>query len=130
MGLGPTQGDEECLGPATSLHETVVLSFVIPSVADLSRRAVERSAVRLSAAPNVKQRVTLAHVRIFRHNLAIRTGPWLLGENCTSPSTGCNLQLTHRPVRLVNGTVCVRVRIRIRIGDRDPPKRLPCLDAR
>ena len=32
MGLRPTQGDEKCLGPATTLYGTVALSFVIPSV--------------------------------------------------------------------------------------------------
>src|SRR5579859_679158 len=27
----PTQGDEKCLGPATTVHRTVAISFVIPS---------------------------------------------------------------------------------------------------
>jgi hypothetical protein len=31
MGLRPTQGNEKRLGPATTLYETVTLSFVIPS---------------------------------------------------------------------------------------------------
>ena len=34
MGLRSTQGDEKRLGPATTLYETVTLSFVIPSVAE------------------------------------------------------------------------------------------------
>jgi hypothetical protein len=34
MGLWPTQGDEKCLGPATTLYGAVVLSFVIPSEAE------------------------------------------------------------------------------------------------
>ncbi len=46
------------------------------------------------------------------------------------PSTSPNLQLAHRPIRLVDGTVCVRVSVGIRIGDSNPPQRLPCLDAR
>jgi hypothetical protein len=29
MGLRPTEGDEKRLGPATTFHETVALSFVI-----------------------------------------------------------------------------------------------------
>ena len=32
MGLWPIQGDEERLGPATTLSATITLSFVIPSV--------------------------------------------------------------------------------------------------
>jgi hypothetical protein len=32
MGLRPTQGNEKRIGPATALHGTVALSFVIPSV--------------------------------------------------------------------------------------------------
>ena len=32
MDLGPTQGDEKRLGPATTLYGAVALSFVIPSV--------------------------------------------------------------------------------------------------
>jgi hypothetical protein len=39
------KGEENRLGPATTVHATVALSFVIPSEADLSRRAVGRSAV-------------------------------------------------------------------------------------
>jgi hypothetical protein len=31
MGLRTTEGDEKRLGPATTLYETVALSFVIPS---------------------------------------------------------------------------------------------------
>jgi hypothetical protein len=42
MGRRPTQGDEKRLGPATTLHRTVALSFVIPSEA-------EGSAVRLNS---------------------------------------------------------------------------------
>jgi hypothetical protein len=34
MGLRRTQGDEKCLGPATTLYQTVALSFVIPSEAE------------------------------------------------------------------------------------------------
>jgi hypothetical protein len=34
MGLGPTQGDEKCSGPAATLYGTVALSFVIPSEAE------------------------------------------------------------------------------------------------
>src|SRR5579859_1308507 len=34
MGLQPTQGDEKCLGPATTVDGTVALSFVIPSEAE------------------------------------------------------------------------------------------------
>jgi hypothetical protein len=33
MGLRPTQGDQKRLGPATTLHGTVALSFVIPTEA-------------------------------------------------------------------------------------------------
>src|SRR3981081_1959658 len=34
MGQRPTQGDEKSLRPATTLHRTVALSFVIPSEAE------------------------------------------------------------------------------------------------
>ena len=34
MGLRPTQGDEKRLVPASTLYETVALSFVIPSEAE------------------------------------------------------------------------------------------------
>jgi hypothetical protein len=44
-GGGWTRGDENAFCPVTALHATVSLSFVIPSEADLSRRAVEGSAV-------------------------------------------------------------------------------------
>src|SRR5258707_14998706 len=75
MGLGPTQGDEKRVGPAPTLYGTVALSLSSrpersgaegPAVlrtllgnvfrrseADLSRRAVEGSAVRHSGAPNL-----------------------------------------------------------------------------
>jgi hypothetical protein len=49
-GLRPTQGDEKSFRPATTLYRTVALSFVIPSEADLSRFAVERSAVPIYLA--------------------------------------------------------------------------------
>jgi hypothetical protein len=35
MGVRPTQGDEKRLGPASTLHGTYTLSFVIPSDCDL-----------------------------------------------------------------------------------------------
>ena len=99
LGLWPTQGDEERLGPATALYETIALSFVIPSVpgfptsplspatthvvlskenhtqlteaatldrksggADLSRRAVEGSALPRTLLGNVfQEREDLCH---------------------------------------------------------------------
>ena len=42
-GLGPTQGDEKRLGPATTLYRTVTLPFVIPSEAEGS--AVPRTSL-------------------------------------------------------------------------------------
>jgi hypothetical protein len=48
--------DEKRLGPATTLDETVALSLVIPGGADLSRPAVEGSAVLRTFLGNAAER--------------------------------------------------------------------------
>src|SRR5271170_6593498 len=55
MGLWPTQGDEENLGPATTFYRTVALSFVIPTGAKRSGGTCG------SADPSWKHRLLIPH---------------------------------------------------------------------
>ena len=72
MGLWPTQGDEKRFGPATTLYETVALSFVIPSEADLSRRAVEGSVVPRTFRGNAfRPSATVRNARAFSRVTAL-----------------------------------------------------------
>jgi hypothetical protein len=58
MGLRPTQGDEKRLGPATAVHRTVALSFVIPQPDVFN---LHHKAVILSEAP----RRSIAYRRVY-----------------------------------------------------------------
>jgi hypothetical protein len=53
MGLGPTQGDEKRLGPATTFYGTVALPFVIPSsrLAEASRERNDTSKIAMDVRP-------------------------------------------------------------------------------
>jgi hypothetical protein len=67
MGLWPIHGDDERLGPATTLYETIGLSFVIPSAAEGS--AVPRASLGNAGVPSP-------------NDIVISTGAKRSGEIC------------------------------------------------